>query len=302
MNCNKSNETRKENIMHISFVVLHYLTIEDTKECINSIVNNLSYTNYSIVIVDNASNNRTVEELVKLYKERKNIHIIINRENLGFAKGNNVGFMYAKNELKADFVVMINNDTLILQKDFGEKIIETYEEKKFHVSGPNVVSTLDNKSQNPIRRQLYNLKQVKSRRLRLKILLLLSYVHLDEFFQKVYLMKKKSKNSNLEKSEIEPLEPSDYQLHGCCLIFSPLYISRYDGLYEGTFMYAEEDILRYICDRDFLNMAYIKELNIYHKEYSSTYTLLGKGVKKRRFCYKNSINSYGELEKLMGNK
>lgn len=38
--------------------------------------------------------------------------------NLGFAKGNNVGYKYAVKELKCDFICILNNDTLLVQDDF----------------------------------------------------------------------------------------------------------------------------------------------------------------------------------------
>lgn len=50
----------------------------------------------SIVIVDNASANGTGRELQQLYQGAENIYVILNPENLGFARGNNVGFEFAK--------------------------------------------------------------------------------------------------------------------------------------------------------------------------------------------------------------
>lgn len=284
--------------MHISFVILHYITIDDTKECVESILNNVLYDNYSIVIVDNGSNNFTGEKLLELYRNNEKINIIINNNNTGFARGNNVGFMYAKNKLGTDAIVMINNDTIITQKNFCEKIKEIYNKKNFDICGPNVISKLDGMSQNPIVRQFYNKEEVNKKIVRLKILLFLSYFNLDQCVQKKYIRLKKNFTEK-KKNERNILETGDFQLHGCCMIFSKKYINKYNGIYDKTFMYGEEDILRYICQRDNLNMIYSEELNIYHKEYSSTYMSFGKGVKKRRFYYVNSIESYKLLQHMM---
>ena len=43
--------------MHISFVILHYLTEKDTIECVESIKDNISYPDFSIIIIDNGSPN-----------------------------------------------------------------------------------------------------------------------------------------------------------------------------------------------------------------------------------------------------
>ena len=39
----------------IVFVILHYLAIKETIDCVSSIQQNVCYDNYSIIIVDNGS-------------------------------------------------------------------------------------------------------------------------------------------------------------------------------------------------------------------------------------------------------
>jgi len=76
--------------MEFCFVILHYKTAEDTIECVNSI--NRLNDECSIVIVDNASNNGSIEKVENEFKTLSNVTIIKNRENVGFAAGNNVGY------------------------------------------------------------------------------------------------------------------------------------------------------------------------------------------------------------------
>ena len=111
----------------IVFLILHYITLEDTKKCVSSILERYpNNENIEIVIVDNNSNNNSGKELVKLYNDNNRIHIILLDKNLGFARGNNEGFKYAKEKLKADFIIMINNDTYLIQNDFCKIIEEEY--------------------------------------------------------------------------------------------------------------------------------------------------------------------------------
>ena len=59
--------------MKISYVILHYNTIEDTKKCIDSVLNiskNTKQIDISIVIVDNYSTNGSGEKLKELYKQK----------------------------------------------------------------------------------------------------------------------------------------------------------------------------------------------------------------------------------------
>lgn len=60
-----------------------------------------------VIIVDNASNDGTREWLSSL--RIKNLKVILNLENFGYAKGNNIGIAQAK----GNFVILLNNDTLV---------------------------------------------------------------------------------------------------------------------------------------------------------------------------------------------
>ena len=84
----------------VYFVILHYQTVSETTQCVSSIINNIEYDNKHIIIVDNSSPNKSGTYLKEYYKYDKNIEVIINKENLGFAKGNNIGYAYARNERK----------------------------------------------------------------------------------------------------------------------------------------------------------------------------------------------------------
>ena len=111
----------------IAFVILHFKTIEDTCRCVESIYQ-VNYENKGIVIVDNGSCDGSREEIQKRY-ENSTCHILISKKNRGFTKGNNIGFRYAKKILKADFIVLLNNDTYLEQPEFANILVEKYLEK-----------------------------------------------------------------------------------------------------------------------------------------------------------------------------
>ena len=79
-----------------SFVILHYISITDTIECIESILKNINYLKYYIIVVDNGSKNNSGNILKEKYKNNSNVKVILNENNLGFARGNNVGYKLAK--------------------------------------------------------------------------------------------------------------------------------------------------------------------------------------------------------------
>lgn len=109
------------------------------------------------------------------------IHVVIADKNGGFARGNNIGYFYAKNKLEADYIICINNDTLMEQKDFLEKIESIQAQTKYDVLGPAIVSK-DGMHQSPIRSGMLTTKEINQHILRKKIML-------GYFFWKKYLFK-----------------------------------------------------------------------------------------------------------------
>lgn len=277
----------------VFFLILHYQTIEDTKECINSILANIKYDNYNIIVVDNGSPNGTGRKLAELYKNNPKVKIIISENNLGFARGNNLGFKYIKNNFNADFIVMINNDTIMQDQDFITKLIEEYEREPYHILGPRIISLVNQKNQNPMPVTQKSIKEVKRNIFKLQILLLSNYLRLEGFLRKI----KRALIKKVENGDLNQI--NDYMLHGSCLVFSKDYIKKYDGLYDRTFLYGEEDILYFISKRDNLKMRYFENAFIYHKEDSATNSVVKEENQKRRFIYKHSLNSLKELYKLM---
>ena len=117
----------------VSIIVLNWNGWKDTIECLKSL-NKITYSNYEIIIVDNGSTDESVKCLEKL----KKIKLILNKENLGFAEGNNVAIRRVLKENKSDFILLLNNDTVV-EKNFLTKLVKTAQkEKKIGIVGPKI--------------------------------------------------------------------------------------------------------------------------------------------------------------------
>lgn len=277
----------------VAFVILHYETVDDTKECVDSLVKYFDGDRVQAVIVDNGSVNGKLKPLEDTYGVYEQIHFIYSERNLGFANGNNLGFVYAKKQLGAKIIVLANNDLVFRQENFVDELVKLSESEKFDVAGPRIMSLVDGKNQNPVDRIYHNIGDVNKRILKFRVLRALSYFNLDPIFKKIY-------GGGVGEYIYNPDE--DFQLHGACMFFAGNYVRNYDGLYDGTFMYGEESILKYITERDNLKMCYFDSLEVFHKEGSSTEKMWGNGSKKRRFFYSWNIKSCILLKKLMENK
>ena len=88
-----------------SIIILTYNKLEYTKMCIQSIRDFTNKDDYEIIVVDNNSQDNTVEWL----KEQSDLKVIFNNENLGFPKGCNQGIEIAK----GDNILLLNNDVIV---------------------------------------------------------------------------------------------------------------------------------------------------------------------------------------------
>lgn len=87
-------------------LVLHYNGKELLDDCLNSYLNN-NYKNYEVVLIDNGSEDDSVQYVKQNFNQ---VRVIENKQNLGYSAGFNVGLNYAFNQANADYALVTNND------------------------------------------------------------------------------------------------------------------------------------------------------------------------------------------------
>ncbi|MGL4606156.1 MAG: glycosyltransferase family 2 protein [Eubacteriaceae bacterium] len=93
--------------MDISIIIVNYKTLELTSNCIDSVLKSRTKDlQYEIILVDNNSNDGSVQKISDRFPE---IKIIINEKNLGFSKANNLGIKASK----GDYILLLNSDTIV---------------------------------------------------------------------------------------------------------------------------------------------------------------------------------------------
>ena len=235
--------------MKFVFVILNYNSICETIECIKSI-QKINYNDKKIVVVDNNSMDKIklIESICTI--KHDNVSILRTYENIGYARGNNVGMDYSRNKLHADFVCVINPDTVILNENFIDSFIQHYVTYKYSIAGPDILE--NNIHINPLggyhEDKCYFLKEGLNS---LKISIVKKYS-----LGKFNIFKKK--NSNDDSLEINKqnfdfktklLERhKTFMLSGACLVFSPLFFRKFSGFSNKTFLYNEENILAIVCN------------------------------------------------------
>lgn len=117
----------------VTIIILNWNGKEDTIECLKSL-SMICYPNYEVVLVDNGSTDDSVSCFKKVFPQ---IKLIETGANLGFAGGNNVGIKYAL-ETSTDFILLLNNDTIVDPKFLDELIKFSEHEINLGVVSPFV--------------------------------------------------------------------------------------------------------------------------------------------------------------------
>jgi GT2 family glycosyltransferase len=269
------------------FVILHYLAIEETLACVDSIKQHCGSSSFYIVIVDNNSSNKTGEVLAEHFKNDSSVAVLLNDKNDGYARGNNIGIDFINEKFNSDFVIVLNNDIELVQNNFCELISKEYNESHFAVLGPKIslpYGRVDSYPFEPMKRkELYG--QIISN------LIKISLINTGVYMKYLEAKRKRTKAVDVV-AEPKKTRREDIVLHGSCLVFSKLFFEKYDGFDPRTFMYKEEQLLFWMLKKANLVSVYNPEINVLHKAEASTKKATGsKEVSKLKFLYKNQLFS-----------
>lgn len=279
-----------------TYLILHYKNADVTMNCIDSILSS-DEGDSSIVVVDNASNNGSYEALVKHYEGKGSIHFLQNDSNLGYAKGNNVGFRFAKEVLKSKWICLANNDLVFSDLQWQTKISRFYEQHPFYVLGPDVV-TPGGEHQNPFSDEVSNSGDISKKLMHDVIVWMLLKLRIQNLLKKLIRTKENRVMNDWEES----IPDFKGVLHGSCLVFSPRYIDAFDGLYNGTYLYVEEEILCFILNRLGYMYSYCSDIHVEHRHATSLSRSITDERKRKMMIVRERIKSYRLFGKIARDK
>jgi GT2 family glycosyltransferase len=125
----------------LSIIIVSYNTRDFTLESIKAVLTDLK--NFStlkkqteIIVVDNHSSDKSVSALKLLAKTEPLLKIITNKENLGFAKANNIGIKQSQGE----FIFLLNSDTHI-QVGALKQLVSTFQQRPLNDTTAYLSST-----------------------------------------------------------------------------------------------------------------------------------------------------------------
>ncbi len=241
------------------FVILQYNKPEVTARCVESLRRlPMAGRELKIVIVDNGSTPETVVRTHSLFGNQTDVMVLYTGENLGFARGNNVGYRHARDVLGADFIAVINNDTVIEDSGFVTKCLEQFQTWSYSVLGPDIV-TPDGRHENPWNDSVYDTAGWKS----------LHGLYMDQ--RQSWRDTGRAEFRRLGSTSPGARAILDPVLQGAALVFSPVFTAERERCFdERTFLYGEEFLLATDCLISGHLMLYCSDLRIRHEEGVST--------------------------------
>ena len=159
-------------IPSVVIIILNWNGWLDTIECIESVYQ-INYPNYQVIIVDNDSSDNSIKKIEDYSKGKLSVEskffnfnpnnkpieivqfdedfnfkkelnnenqliLIKNKNNYGFAEGNNIGIRFALKNLNPDYFLLLNNDTVV-DKDFlMPLVLEGEKNKETGLLGPKI--------------------------------------------------------------------------------------------------------------------------------------------------------------------
>lgn len=274
-----------------AFVILHYQVLQMTYECISMLFDTFDMKDNFAVIVDNGSPNGSGKVLQEKYKDNEKVAVVLSKENLGFANGNNLGVRYVRENFDCDFLIVMNNDILIHQKNFLQKVQEIYGKTSFDVLGPDIYNPNSNTHQNPFRLEMLSIQQIEEKQKFIKKRLKFYWFYVA----KSLLSKIKNRNRIIPHRISKYDYTKDYfnpVLHGSFLILSEKFFAKRKNVFHpGTFMFFEEDIFFRLCMEQNQTLFYSHELQVNHLEDVSTDSTFKSEHKKQIWKYREMSKS-----------
>src|SRR6218665_931130 len=117
----------------VSIVTLNWNGLQITSEFLES-TRNLTYKNYEIIVIDNASNEDPTARIMAA--NYPHVRVVRSDVNLGFAGGNNFGIKHFSPDY--DFCFLINNDAEVTPDIIEQCLQPFYEDESIGVVCPKI--------------------------------------------------------------------------------------------------------------------------------------------------------------------
>jgi len=232
-------------------VMVNWNTRDLTRECLKTVYTALDGLDSEVWMVDNASADDSV---AMLRAEFPRVKLMVNSENVGFARANN----QVLREAKADYYLLLNTDTIVPRESIRDLVAFMDAHPDAGAAGPKLKNA-EGVVEPP-------LKRLPTLRGELRYCLVSHFVPFTDLFAKWFEGRKIDVGDLTEPTKADVLSAA-------CLIIRREVIQRIGLLAEDYFLFSEENDFFYRMRKVGLHGYYLPEVEVTH--------LLGVSRKKR---------------------
>jgi GT2 family glycosyltransferase len=235
--------------MDVSIIVVNWNTKDLLRDCLTSVYECAGAVDFEIIVVDNASTDGSAE---MLKNEFKDVILIENIENRGFAAANNQGMAVAKGR----YVLLLNSDTVVLDSCIAKTVCFADANPQAAVIGCRVLNP-----DHTLQPTCFMFPSL-----------------LNMLLSSTYLYKLFPKNRFFGREHMTWWDTSDVRevdyVRGCFMLVRREGIEQVGMMDERFFMYSEETDWCYRFKKGGWKVVFTPKADIIH--------LLGASTKKRR--------------------
>ena len=225
--------------MKLSIIIVSWNVKKVLTNCIGSIEENSASEPFEVIVVDNASSDRTVEFVRNKFPD---VVIIANSQNLGFAAANNQGIEKSQGE----YILLLNPDTIVHSGSLDVLIEFMDENEDVGICGPQLLNqdgTIQSSARcfPTFRGALYRHTALR-------------FLHIFREEYKKWLMKGFDHKSQMDVD----------QIMGAALMIKRTIIDHIGAMDERFFMYYEEVDLCYKVKQAGWRVVFMPEVAIIH--------------------------------------
>lgn len=229
----------------VGIIIVNYNTYHELLQCVDSIKETCK-TKYKIYIVDNGSDKKIQDRLLRQWKQREEIEVLVSDENLGYSAGNNIGIKKAVKD-GARYIAIVNSD-IVFQNDVISIMLKNIN-KEVAVVGPRV----------------YNLAGEDGQQL------IVTYNYFYALLDRVpFYYLKKFFSIGMVKPEQNRIQKYYGMVSGCCFLIDAEVFKRIGYFDENVFLYSEERILSIKLRQIHRKVCYNPRAVVVHREGQST--------------------------------
>ena len=119
--------------MKISIIILSFNNYEETTgKCLAALATDPDFRNWDVIVVDNASNAITQQQLREAKVLYPDVNFVFNSQNIGFSAGNNIGIKQAA----GDIFVLLNSDAFPTAGMLGRLVEHFTRDEHLGMIGP----------------------------------------------------------------------------------------------------------------------------------------------------------------------